>query len=132
MLGCGDDVSGHAFCRVFVTSLVNNEGMSTEEALMSVHHNSVIVEHPYMTRDNDLMMAKFRAFCSGDVRYSLTGVLEPSGGRGCGLMMCRDRGIMRGCKWHLSFLGLRLEIDRLRLFFLEITTRLQSPKGSYC
>jgi len=60
-LGCGQDVSGHAFRRIFVTTLVNNKGVSPEEALKSGRHNSMAAQCIYMAHGVDSEMAKFRA-----------------------------------------------------------------------
>ena len=57
----GFDVSGHAFRRLFITSLVNAPGVSTEESLASSRHNSVAAQRPYQQRNSDSEMAKFRA-----------------------------------------------------------------------
>jgi integrase len=59
-LGCGDS-KGHGFRRIFVTSLVNDAGVNTEEAIRFARHKSVAAQHPYMMRNQDSEMAKFRA-----------------------------------------------------------------------
>ena len=57
----GFDVAGHAFRRLFITSLVNAAGVSTEEALAASRHNSVAAQRPYQQRGSASEMAKFRA-----------------------------------------------------------------------
>ena len=42
--------SGHALRRHFVTMLVNDDGVSTEESLACTRHNSVAAQQPYMSR----------------------------------------------------------------------------------
>ena len=44
-----------------VTSLVNDAGVNTEEALLSARHKSVFAQCPYMMRNQDSEMTKFRA-----------------------------------------------------------------------
>ena len=57
----GFNVCGHAFHRLFITSLVNEPGVSVEESLAASHHNSVAAQHAYMTRGSTSEMAKFNA-----------------------------------------------------------------------
>eukprot|EP00956_Cyclotella_meneghiniana_P037833 scaffold145304_cov62-Cyclotella_meneghiniana.AAC.2 len=57
----GFDVAGHAFRRLFITSIVNAEGVSTEESLASSRHSSVAAQRPYQQRNSQSEMAKFRA-----------------------------------------------------------------------
>ena len=42
-----------------VTSLVNDAGVNTEEALRSARHKSVAAQRPYMMRNQNSEMAKF-------------------------------------------------------------------------
>ena len=42
-----------------ITSLANDAGVNTKEALPSARHKSVAVQHPYMMRNQDSEMAKF-------------------------------------------------------------------------
>jgi hypothetical protein len=53
------DSKGHGFCRIFVTNLVNDAGVITEEALQSACHKSVAAQCPYMMRNQDSEMANF-------------------------------------------------------------------------
>jgi hypothetical protein len=57
----GFNVCGHAFRRLFITSLVNEPGVSVEESLAVSCHNSVAAQRAYMTRGSSLEMAKFNA-----------------------------------------------------------------------
>ena len=44
-----------------ITSLVNDAGLNTKEALWSAHHKSVAAQRPYKMRNQNSEMAKFRA-----------------------------------------------------------------------
>ena len=55
------DSKGHGFRRIFVTSLVNDAGVNTEEALRYARHKSVAAQRLYVTRNQHFEMAKFRA-----------------------------------------------------------------------
>ena len=44
-----------------ITSLVNDAGVNTEEALRSARHKSVAAQHPCMMRNQDSEMAKFQS-----------------------------------------------------------------------
>ena len=56
--GCGDS-KGHGFCRIVVTSFVNDIGVNTEETLWSAHHKSVAAQCLFMMRNQDSEMAQF-------------------------------------------------------------------------
>ena len=56
-----ENTTGHAFRRLFVTTLVNDSGVSTEEALVSSRHASVAASRAYQIRGNNSEMGKFRA-----------------------------------------------------------------------
>ena len=58
----GFEASGHAFRRVFLTTIVNAEGVNTEEALASSRHNSIAAQRTYIMRGNESETAKFKAF----------------------------------------------------------------------
>ena len=58
-IGC--ETTGHAFRRLFITTLVNTPGVSTEEALASSRHSSVASQRPYMVRGKDSESAKLKA-----------------------------------------------------------------------
>ena len=60
-LGYPESVTGHAFRRLFITTLVNDSGVSTEEALASSRHSSVAASRAYQIRGNNSEIAKFRA-----------------------------------------------------------------------
>ena len=55
----GFNVCAHAFCRLFITSLVNEPRVSVEESLAASHHNSVAAQRAYMTCCSTSEMAKF-------------------------------------------------------------------------
>ena len=52
---------GHAFHHQFITSLVNEPGISMEESLAVSHHNSVAARVAYITRGSSSELAKFNA-----------------------------------------------------------------------
>ena len=54
----GFSATGHAFRRLFVTTIVNTPGVSTEEALASSRHNSVAAQRAYMVRGKASEAAK--------------------------------------------------------------------------
>jgi len=55
------DSCGRAIRHLFLTMLVNEPKVSTEEALASARNKSVAAQHLYMARGTVLEMAKFRA-----------------------------------------------------------------------
>ena len=57
----GFNVDGHAFSCLFITSLVNEPGVSMEESLASSHHNSVAAQHVYLIHGSTSEMAKCNA-----------------------------------------------------------------------
>ena len=57
----GFKVCGHAFHRLFITSLVNEPGVSVEESLAVSRDNSVAAQCAYMTCGSTSEMAKFNA-----------------------------------------------------------------------
>ena len=57
----GFNVCGHPFRCLFITSLVNEPGVSVEESLAASHHNSVTTQCAYMTHGSTSEMAKFNA-----------------------------------------------------------------------
>ena len=61
-LKLGYESSGHAFRRVFLTTIVNAEGVNTEEALALSCHNSVAAQRTYMVRGHESEAAKFKVF----------------------------------------------------------------------
>jgi len=44
----GFDVSVHAFCRLFITSIINDLGVSPEESLASSRYHCVAAQRAYM------------------------------------------------------------------------------------
>jgi hypothetical protein len=56
-LGCRNS-KGHGFHHIFITSLVNDDGVNTEESLQSAHHSLVAAQHPYMMQNQDSKMVK--------------------------------------------------------------------------
>ncbi len=54
-------MSGHGLRRLFVTTLVNDPSVSTEEALRTSRHSSVAAQHPYMTLDMISEASRFKA-----------------------------------------------------------------------
>jgi len=59
-LGCGD-AKGHGFWRIFMTSLVKDAGVSTEESIGSASHSSVSAHRTYTMRNHASEMAKLPA-----------------------------------------------------------------------
>ena len=57
----GFNVGDHAFRCLFITSLVNEPGVSMEESLAASHHNFVAAQHAYMTLGSTSKVAKFNA-----------------------------------------------------------------------
>ena len=53
--------TGHAFRRLFITSLPNDAGVSIEESMRSAGHNSVAAQRPYIVRNGVSESAKFAA-----------------------------------------------------------------------
>ena len=53
--------TGHGFRRLFITSLVNGEGVSVEEALGSARYDSVAAQREYMHRNHRSEANKFAA-----------------------------------------------------------------------
>merc|ERR1719148_436831 len=79
--------SGHAFRRLFITSLVNDPGVSTEETLASSRHSSVAANRAYQVRGDVSEASKFSAL----------GLLAPTSGNGhpfCGGALIGDRWVM--------------------------------------
>ena len=62
MLGVtSTDFSGHAWRRLFVTTLVNDPSVNTEEALAAARHSSVASQRTYMRRDKVSEANRFKA-----------------------------------------------------------------------
>lgn len=57
----GFDVAGHAFRRLFVSTLVNDGRVSAEESLASARHGSVAAQRPYQSRNNVSEANRFKA-----------------------------------------------------------------------
>ena len=55
------ECTGHGFCRLFITTLANDSGVSVEESLGSARHSSVAAQRTYMQRDGVSKCAKFAA-----------------------------------------------------------------------
>ena len=54
----GHETTGHAFRRLFITTIANAPGVSTEESLASSRHRSVSAQRQYMVRGKDSETAK--------------------------------------------------------------------------
>ena len=54
-------MSGHGIRCLFVTTLVNDPSVSTEEALRASRHSSVAAQRPYMTLDRISKASRFKA-----------------------------------------------------------------------
>ena len=57
----GLDVTGHAFRRLFVTTLVNDGRVSVEESLAAARHSSVAAQRTYMSRNIVSEANRFKA-----------------------------------------------------------------------
>ena len=55
------ECTGQRFCRLFVTTLTNDSGVSVEESLASARHSTVAVQRTYMQRDGVSECKKFAA-----------------------------------------------------------------------
>ena len=62
--GCktvGLEVTGHGLRRISITTLVNDSAVNIEESLAFARHTSVAAQRPYMMRDAQSEMNRFRA-----------------------------------------------------------------------
>ena len=62
--GCaktGMNISGHGLRHIFVSTLVNDPGVSVEESLAASCHASMSAQRPYMMRNHHSEAAKFNA-----------------------------------------------------------------------
>ena len=62
--GCktvGLEVTGHGLRRISITTLVNDPAVNIEESLAFARHTSVAAQRPYMMRDAQSEMNRFRA-----------------------------------------------------------------------
>ena len=57
----GLDVTGHAFRRLFITTLVNDGRVSVEESLAAARHSSVAAQRTYMARNGTSEANRFKA-----------------------------------------------------------------------
>ena len=57
----GLDVTGHAFRRLFITTLVNDGRVSVEESLAAARHGSVAAQRTYMARNGVSEANRFKA-----------------------------------------------------------------------
>ena len=57
----GHDITGHGNRCIFVSTLVNDPGVSIEESLASARHSSVSAQRAYVVRDGRSEAAKFNA-----------------------------------------------------------------------
>ena len=61
--GCkrvGLEITGHGLCRISITTLVNDSAVNMEESLAFARHTSVAAQRPYMMRDTQSEISRFR------------------------------------------------------------------------